>query len=321
MSVEERDQSIPQRGAQSEALDQEEGLALPAGLPEEPSVRTVREGHLPFPKRSFVYLLSWQSARATVKPNGQGRIARPMARLEGKVAVITGAGSGIGAAMAELFAREGARVIVADVSGNERAVAERLGDAAVPVHADVSRGDDVRAMLGVATSRFGRLDIICNNAGIEGDVVKTAECTEENFDRVWAVNGRAVFLGMHYGIPLLLANGGGSIINTASVASVVAFPRMAAYCAAKGAVLMMTKTAAAEYAAKGVRVNAVCPGAVETGMTESLGPLIVAVRERTPMGRMATPSEVASLALFLASDESSFITGAAMLVDGGYTAL
>ena len=116
-------------------------------------------------------------------------------------------------------------------------------------------------MLERATSHFGRLDVLCNNAGIEGDVVRTAECTEENFDRVWAVNGRAVFLGMRHAIPLLLAGGGGSIINTASMASVVAFPKMTAYCAAKGAVLMMTKTAAAEYAAKGIRVNAIAPAA------------------------------------------------------------
>ena len=242
-------------------------------------------------------------------------------RLDGKVAVITGAGSGIGAAMAELFCGEGARVVLADVSGNERAVAERLGGAAVAVHTDVTRSDDIQAMLGTATSLFGRVDILCNNAGIEGDVVRTADCTEENFDRIWAVNGRAVFLGMRYGIPLLLEGGGGSIVNTASIAGLVAFPRMGAYCAAKGAVLMMTKTAAAEYAGRGLRVNAICPGAVETGMTASLGPLIQGVKERTPMGRLATAAEVANLALFLASDEASFITGTAMLVDGGYTAL
>lgn len=242
-------------------------------------------------------------------------------RLAGKVAVISGAGSGIGAAMAQAFSREGARVVVADVSGQEDIVASRIGDAAFAFHADASRGADVEAMLAAAAGRFGRLDVICNNAGIEGDIARTADCSEENFDRVWAVNGRGVFLGMHFGIPHLVAGGGGSIINTASIASLVAFPKMPAYCAAKGAVLMMTKVAAAEYAGKGVRVNAICPGPVETGMTSSLGPLIMAVKERTPVGRFANPAEIANLAVFLASDESSFVTGAAIAADGGYTAV
>ena len=242
-------------------------------------------------------------------------------RLNGKVAVVTGAGSGIGAAMVEAFHHEGACIVAVDISGAQEDLAKRLGDRCLPYHADVSNSDEVQAMLRTAAREFGRLDVLCNNAGIEGEVVKTAYCTEENFDRVWSVNGRAVFLGMKYAIPMLLETGGGSIINTASVASVVAFPKMTAYGAAKAAVLMMTKTVAAEYASRNIRVNAICPGAIATGMTQSLGPLISAVKEATPAGRMGQPSEIANLAVLLASDEAPFLTGTGIVVDGGYTAL
>jgi NAD(P)-dependent dehydrogenase (short-subunit alcohol dehydrogenase family) len=243
-------------------------------------------------------------------------------RLAGKVAVVTGAGSGMGAAMAEVFVREGAKVIAADVSGNQEKVAADIGRDCVPVHADVSDGTEVQAMLARAVSEFGRLDVLCNNAGIDGHVAPTAEYPEEEFDRVWAVNGRGVFLGMRYGIPLLLEFGGGSIVNTASMASNVAFPGMPAYCASKGAVQMLTKTAAAEYAGKNVRVNSICPGPIRTGITDSLPPdLIAGVVAATPIGRYGEPAEVAALALFLASDESSFITGECILIDGGYTTL
>jgi NAD(P)-dependent dehydrogenase (short-subunit alcohol dehydrogenase family) len=243
-------------------------------------------------------------------------------RLAGKVAVVTGAGSGMGAAMAEVFVREGAKVIVADVSGNEEKVAANIGADCVPVHADVSSGADVRAMLSRAVTEFGRLDVLCNNAGIDGHVAPTGEYAEDEFDRVWSVNGRGVFLGMRYGIPLLLEFGGGSIVNTSSMASSVAFPGMPAYCAAKGAVQMLTKTAAAEYAGKNIRVNAICPGPIRTGITDSLpADLIAGVVAATPIGRYGDPVEVANLALFLASDESSFITGESILIDGGYTTL
>src|SRR2546427_5627874 len=241
-------------------------------------------------------------------------------RLAGKVAVVTGAGSGIGAATVEAFHREGAKVVAANISGAQEDVAKRLGNGCLAVHTDVAKTDDIKQMLAAAVDTFGRLDILHNNAGIDGVVANTGEYSEEDFDHVWSINGRAVFLGMRYAIPIMLEHGGGSIVNTASMASMNAFPGMPAYCAAKGAVLMLTKTAAAEYAARGIRVNAICPGAIETGMTHSLGPLIVGVTERTPMHRMAAASEVASLAVFLASDESSFITGAGMLIDGGYTA-
>jgi len=243
-------------------------------------------------------------------------------RLEGKVAVVTGAGSGIGAATAKVFHREGAKVVAADVSGLQEDVAKELGDGCLAIHADVSKGEDVRKMLAAAVDTFGRLDILHNNAGIDGAVAHTGEYEEADFDKVWSINGRGVFLGLRYAIPIMLEHGGGSIINTASMASMVAFPGMPAYCAAKAAVVMLTKNAAAEYAGRGIRVNAISPGPIRTAITDSLPPeLIKGVVDATPIGRFGDPSEVANLALFLASDESSFITGSEMLIDGAYTAL
>ncbi len=243
-------------------------------------------------------------------------------RLEGKVAVVTGAGSGIGAATARAFHHEGAKVVAADVSGKQEDIAKELGDGCVAVHADVSRSEDVQAMLATAVDTFGRLDILHNNAGIDGAVAFTGEYTEADFDKVWSINGRGVFLGLRYAIPILLEHGGGSIINTASMASMVAFPGMPAYCAAKAAVVMLTKNAAAEYAGKGIRVNAISPGPIRTAITDSLPPeLIKGVVDATPIGRFGDTSEVANLAVFLASDESSFITGSEIVIDGGYTTL
>jgi NAD(P)-dependent dehydrogenase (short-subunit alcohol dehydrogenase family) len=243
-------------------------------------------------------------------------------RLEGKVAVVTGAGSGIGAATAEAFHREGAKVVAADVSGQQEEVAKRLGDGCLAVHADVSKSEEVQAILAAAVDNFGRLDVLHNNAGIDGAVAFTGEYAEADFDKVWSINGRGVFLGMRYAIPIMLEQGGGSIINTASMASMVAFPGMPAYCAAKAAVIMLTKNAAAEYSKQGIRVNAISPGPIRTGITDSLPPeLIKGVVDATPIGRFGDTSEVANLAVFLASDESSFITGAEILIDGGYTTL
>jgi NAD(P)-dependent dehydrogenase (short-subunit alcohol dehydrogenase family) len=243
-------------------------------------------------------------------------------RLEGKVAVVTGAGSGIGEAIAERFCKEGARVVAADISGRQNEAAKRIGPNCRAVQADVSKSADVQAMLKTAQSAFGRLDILCNNAGIDGAMAKTGEYSEEDFDQVWAINGRSIFLGMRYAIPMMLATGGGSIVNTTSIASIVAFPTMIAYCAAKGAGLQMTRTAAAEYAALGIRVNAILPGPVASGITRHMpAEYIEAVKNATPQRRIADPSELANLALFLASDEASFITGAAMIADGGYTLL
>ena len=241
-------------------------------------------------------------------------------RLSGKIAVVTGAGSGMGAAMVEQFCAQGAQVIAADISGKQNEVAARLGNSCIAVHADVSQSADVQAMLQLAVDRFGSLDVLCNNAGIAGPVAPTAELDEDSFDRVIAVNLRGVFLGMKYAIPHMLKTGGGSIINTSSMASLVAFPGMPAYCASKGGVSMLTKLTAAEYSAQGIRVNAILPGAIDTAMTQGLPPAFIAgAVAGTLMGRLGQPGEIAQLAVFLASDEASFVTGTLTPVDGGYT--
>ena len=243
-------------------------------------------------------------------------------RLEGKVSIVTGAGSGIGAATARRFHAEGAKVVLADISGSQEALAKELGDGALSVHVDVSQGESVQAMIAAAVDTFGRLDVLHNNAGIDGEINAVGDMSEEGWDQVQAVNLRGVFLGIKYAVPAMLQNGGGSIINTASMAATVAFPQMASYCAAKGGVIMLTKTAAAEYAGQGIRVNAISPGTIQTAITESLPQdMITAIIGRNPVGRIADASEVASLAVFLASDESAFITGSDYMIDGGYTLL
>lgn len=243
-------------------------------------------------------------------------------RLADKVAIITGAGSGMGAATAELFHREGAKLVLADVSGQQEDVAKRLGDGAIAVHADVSKESDVEAMIDTTLNTFGRLDVLYNNAGIDGLQARTADYTLEAWEQVLAVNLTGPFLGMRYGIPAMINSGGGSIISTASMAANVAFANMPAYCASKAGVVMLTKTAAVEYAKDGIRINAILPGVIGTGMTKVLPPdLISGIEAATPQNRIADPSEIATVALFLATDESSFITGETITVDGGYTAI
>ena len=243
-------------------------------------------------------------------------------RLEGKVAVVTGAGAGLGKAIVERFVREGAKVVAADISGLQDEVAAAAGPNCVPFQIDVSQSVEVKAMLDLAVSRFGGLHVLCNNAGIQGGMRPTAEYDEDTFDRVMAVNAKGVYLGMRHAIPIMLACGGGSIVNTASMAAVVAFPQMVGYCGSKGAVRMMTKTTAVEYADKGIRVNCFCPGSIDTNMVADMPKdYIDAVIAANPVKRIGHPREIADLALFLASDESSFITGTEVLIDGGYTAL
>lgn len=251
-----------------------------------------------------------------------------MDELKNKVAIITGAASGIGRAAAELFASEGASVIAADVideAGQQLAdELSRTQRICSYVHADVSKESDVEAMVHLALAQYGRLDVLFNNAGVEGDQAPTADATFENWERVIGINLRGVFLGCKYGIQAMLRTGGGAIVNTASVAGLVGFAGIPAYAASKGGVVQLTRTAALEYATQGVRVNCVCPGVIDTPMVQRFtrgDPTAAAqMAAMQPVGRMGQAREVAQLALFLASDRASFITGAAIPVDGGYIA-
>lgn len=251
-----------------------------------------------------------------------------MGRLDNKAVVITGAASGMGRATALLFAREGARLLLADVdaAGGEDVTAAIVaqGGTALFRQVDVSRAVEVEGMIRAAQEAFGRLDVLFNNAGIEGESGWLADCTEENWDRVLAVNLKGVFLGMKYALPLMVAQQGGSIINTASVAGMVGWRAAAAYSAAKAGVINLTRTAALEYARYNIRVNAICPGVIHTPLLERVHGGNVEGNERLlamqPMPRLGRPEDVAYMALFLASDESAYVTGAALPVDGGYTA-
>src|SRR3989449_11369436 len=250
-------------------------------------------------------------------------------RLKDKVALITGAASGMGRIAAKLFAAEGAKVAIADVTvpageGTGKEIRSAGGEAAF-IRSDVSKAADVEAMVRFAQDKFGGLHILYNNAGIfHPEDAGTVETAVEIWDRVIDINLKGVWLGCKFGIPALLRSGGGVIINVASfVALVGAATPQIAYTASKGGVLSMTREIAVEYARRGIRANALCPGPVETPMLAEL--MSDAVRRarrlvHVPMGRLGRPEELARAALFLASDDSSFMTGAALVVDGGITA-
>lgn len=246
-----------------------------------------------------------------------------MGKLEGKVAVVTGAGSGMGRASALLFAQEGAKVVCADVSGQEKSVAAEIGPAAIAVSADVAKSDDVQNMIGAAVTTFGRLDVLFNNAGLSGPHILLEDTDCDVLDRLYSVNLRGVFLGMKYAIPALRASGGGSIISTASAMGLVGRAEQAAYGATKGGVVALTKNAAVDYAHENIRINCICPGMIYTGMAGAPADNLDSVPDRqlpVPMKRFGSPREIATAALFLASDDSSYITGVALPVDGGYVA-
>ena len=247
-------------------------------------------------------------------------------RLKDKVALVTGAGAGIGKAIAETFAKEGAKVVVNDLNADTaQAVADGInkgGGAAASVQADVSKEADAVKIVKFTVDTYGRLDVLVNNAGIE--LIKpTHELTEQDWDAVMNVNLKGCFLVSKHGVIQMLAQGGGSIINMASAAGIIGFPLLASYCATKGGVVQLTKSMALEYRPANVRVNAICPSLIETDLgdrfVESYNAAGIPAEEllMSMQGRMGTVQDVAGVALFLASDDSSFVNGVALPVDGG----
>lgn len=247
--------------------------------------------------------------------------------LKDKVALITGGSSGIGRAVALAWAREGAKVVVSDVDrgGGEETVGQvrTAGGEAIFIAADVGKPEECEALVRGAVKKFGRLDIACNNAGIGGPQAPTADYPLDGWAQVIGINLSGVFYGMKYQLPAMLKNGGGAIINMASILGAVGFSGAPAYAAAKHGVVGLTQTAALEYSAQGVRINAVGPGFIHTPMISALednkavNDMLVAAH---PIGRLGRAEEVAELVLWLSSDKASFVTGAYYPVDGGYIA-
>ena len=253
-------------------------------------------------------------------PDQNGDLAR-------KVAFVTGAASGIGRITAVAFAQRGASVGVADIDQQRNhetaSMITEVGGQAIAVRCDVTRGEDVQAALHQTVEAFGRLDYAFNNAGAEQQPKPTAEITEEEWDRIITINLRSVFLCLKYEIPLLLQHGGGAIVNTSSGAGVKVFGRGAAYAAAKHGVIGLTKDAALDYAGANIRINAICPGIIDTEMMDRFTGGTSEGRDRViaqePIGRMGRPDEIAATVVWLCSDAASFVTGHALVADGGQT--
>jgi NAD(P)-dependent dehydrogenase (short-subunit alcohol dehydrogenase family) len=253
-------------------------------------------------------------------PDQNGDLAR-------KVAFVTGAASGIGRITAVAFAQRGASVGVADIDQQRNhetaSMITEVGGQAIAVRCDVTRGEDVQAALDQTVEAFGRLDYAFNNAGAEQQPKPTAEITEEEWDRIITINLRSVFLCLKYEIPLLLQHGGGAIVNTSSGAGVKVFGRGAAYAAAKHGVIGLTKDAALDYAGSNIRINAICPGIINTEMMDRFTGGTDEGRDRViaqePIGRMGRPEEIAAAVVWLCSDAASFVTGHALVADGGQT--
>lgn len=247
-------------------------------------------------------------------------------RLENKTAVITGGTSGIGKATAELFSREGARVAVVGRSEEKgNSIVEEInskGGQAIFVQCDVSKDEDARKMAEQVIKEFGQIDILYNNAGI-AEFGTVHETEEDNWNKVIDINLKGVYLCSRYVIPHMQKQKKGSIINTASIAGIIGYPGAAAYCASKGGVHNLTKAMALDYGPDGIRVNNICPGVIETPMTVGAYGSEEEVKKQAadyPIGRVGSPEDIAYAALFLASDESTFVTGTSLIVDGGFTA-
>jgi NAD(P)-dependent dehydrogenase (short-subunit alcohol dehydrogenase family) len=252
-------------------------------------------------------------------------------RLKNKVAIITGAGSGQGRAAALIFSREGAKIAVSDWKpelGDETVtLVKKAGGEAIFIRTDVSESADVQNLVRTTVSTYGRIDILYNNAGVGfssplsmADVINTPEA---DWDRVIAINLRSMYLTAKYGIPEMIKSGGGSIINTASIAALIGSGAAHAYTAAKGGMVALSRALAVEFGPKNIRVNCICPGAIDTPM---IAPVIDPLKKSgqpfmtSPIRRLGTPEDIANCALYLASDESTFVTGATLVVDGGYIA-
>lgn len=243
-----------------------------------------------------------------------------MGELDGKVAVITGAGSGMAKASVKVFVREGAKVVAADISGAEQDTAADVGGDVLPVHCDVSKEADVEAMMAAAVKEFGRVDAVLNVAGI-GDGCMIGDLTMELYDRLMDVNLRGVMLGMKHGVRAMLPTGGGSIVNWSSIGGLNGAAGVSVYNASKHGVIGASKSAAIEYGAQGIRVNVICPGFILTEIMGAGGEdFIPGITEKAALQRAGQPHEVAEVGAFLVSDRASFISGAVVPVDGGWSA-